>query len=268
MTARNRKKLRNNVEQSLTPFFAAPGCALYHGESLRLLRQFPEASVDAAIADPPYCSGGFSIGEKAQDPRKKYCQDGNDCGRPSFGGDTRDQRSFRMWGALWTTELRRVVRVGGYCLIFTDWRQLPTVTDLLQAGGFVWRGVIAWNKGAQARAPHKGYFRHQCEYVVWGTNGPCPKAVHAGPFPGCHDEHVRQADKFHMTGKPTPLMCRLVECVPPGATVLDPFAGSATTGVACALTGRKFIGIEQELSYCQISTQRLREALQHPRKAN
>ena len=43
---------------------------------------------------------------------------------------------------------------------------------------------------------------------------------------------VRQADKFHMTGKPTDVMRRLVQMVPPGDLIIDPFAGSGTTGVA------------------------------------
>ena len=67
-----------------------------------------------------------------------------------------------------------------------------TMTDVLQAAGFVWRGVVPLNKGRGARAPHKGYFRHQCEYVVWGTNGRCRKAEHAGPFEGCIAGRVRK----------------------------------------------------------------------------
>ena len=245
---------------TLEPYFERPGLQLYHGDVLQLLPQFDGESFDAAITDPPYCSGGLSLTEKSRDPREKYCQDGSACGRPSFGGDARDQRSFKFWSTLWMTELRRVVKPGGYCLVFTDWRQLPTMTDVLQAGGFVWRGVVAWNKGRGSRAPHKGYFRHQCEYIVCGTNGPCPKAEHAGPFDGCMEEVVRQADKFHMTGKPTRLLERLVECVPPGGRVIDPFSGSSTTGVACTLTGRDFVGVEQTEEYCKISKKRLQQA--------
>jgi hypothetical protein len=41
------------------------------------------------------------------------------------------------------------------------------LTDVMQAGGFVWRGVIPWDKTESSRAPHTGYFRHQCEYIVY-----------------------------------------------------------------------------------------------------
>ena len=259
MRSNRHKQDRPRPTVSLTlpkPYYDRGGIRLYHGDCLQILPLLPPGSIDAAITDPPYCSGGVTMAEKARDPQAKYCQNGNACGRPTFGGDARDQRSFGFWASLWLTECRRLVRPGGYALVFSDWRQLPTMTDTLQAGGWVWRGIISWNKGRGARAPHKGYFKHQCEYVTWGTNGPCLKALHAGPFDGCVSESVKQADKFHMTGKPTKLMCQLVECVAPGSTVLDTFSGSSTTGVACALTGRKFIGIEQSEEYCEISAKR------------
>ena len=250
-----------NPIPGVAPFFQRAGVCLYHGEALSLLRKVPTAIAAAAILDPPYSSGGLTSGERGKDPREKYCHGGNDCGRPSFGGDNRDQRSFRFWSTLWTNELARIVRSSGYCLVFTDWRQLSTMTDVMQAGGFVWRGLVPWNKGRGARAPHKGYFRHQCEYVVWGTNGACRKATHAGPFEGCITETVRKADKFHMVGKPTKVMQDLVQCVEPGQLVIDPFSGSSTTGVACVREGRSFIGFEQSIEYCRISAERFETEL-------
>ncbi len=263
-TARNKNSDRKQSARSLTlpkPYFEEGGITLYHGDSLQLLPRLLPMGADALITDPPYCSGGMSAAERTRDPREKYCQDGNDCGRPSFSGDAKDQRSFGFWATLWMTECRRHVKDGGYCLVFVDWRQLPMMTDVVQAGGFVWRGVISWNKGRGARAPHKGYFRHQCEYVAWGTNGRCEKATHGGPFDGCIEESVKQTDKFHMTGKPTPLMRKLVEAVRPKGLIVDPFAGSSTTLVAAAMTGRRAIGIEQSREYCEVSAERIREAL-------
>lgn len=242
------------------PYFQRGSVRLYHADALDVLPALPAASAAAVITDPPYCSGGNSAAERARDPREKYCQDGDARGRPSFGGDTRDQRSFAFWATTWLRSCRRVVRPDGYAMVFSDWRQLPTVSDVLQAAGFVWRGLIVWNKGRGSRAPHKGYFRHQCEYVAWGTNGAC-RAAAGGPFDGCFEQHVVRADKHHLTGKPTEVMRRLIACVPTGATVLDPFAGSGTTGVACALDGRGFIGIEQSEEYCEIASRRLEAAL-------
>ena len=119
---------------------------------------------------------------------------------------------------------------------------------------------MAWDKGRGARAPHKGYFRHQCEYIVWGTKGAAVQLEHDGPFDGCIQSTVRRDDKHHMTGKPTALMRELVRPVLPGGVVLDPFAGSGTTGVAAVLSGRRFIGIEREAAYADISRSRLEAA--------
>lgn len=239
-----RNSRRGNLSETsgLKPYFEAEGFVLYQGDSLGVLPGLPDGCAHALITDPPYSSGGRSTFERAADPRKKYCQGNDDQGRPSFRGDNRDQRSFRFWAAMWLMQCRRLVADGGYCLVFTDWRQLPTMTDALQAGGFTWRGVVPWNKGRGSRAPHKGYFRHQCEYVAWGTNGECPKAVHGGPFEGCIDEPVRQVDKFHMTGKPTRLMRELIACVPESATATGAQRGRTRRdgpGITAGQSGRR-----------------------------
>ena len=52
-------------------------------------------------------------------------------------------------------------------------------------------------------------------------------------------------------------MRELVRCVEPGGLILDPFAGSGSTGVAALITGRRFIGIEREAAYAAIARQRL-----------
>ena len=110
---------------------------------------------------------------------------------------------------------------------------------------------------AVARAPHTGYFRHQCEYVVWGSNGPLPKSLHGGPWPGMVTRRVIPSQKLHMTGKPIELMESLVAPVPPGGHILDPFMGSASTGVAALRKGYKFTGIEMSQQYFDISCERL-----------
>jgi site-specific DNA-methyltransferase (adenine-specific) len=72
----------------------------------------------------------------------------------------------------------------------------------------------------------------------------------------------RGDDNNHPTVKPTDLMrylCRLV--TPPGGTVLDPFAGSGSTGKAAALEGFRFIGIEREAEYVEIARARIAAAV-------
>jgi DNA modification methylase len=68
----------------------------------------------------------------------------------------------------------------------------------------------------------------------------------------------RGSDNNHPTVKPTKLMTYLINLVtPPGATVLDPFMGSGTTGLACKETGNQFIGIERDPEYFQLATTRI-----------
>jgi len=226
-------------------------------DTLEALRGVTDESVDAVITDPPYSSGGFTRGDRNRTPDEKYCKDGETLGRVTFDGDNRDGRSWAYWCALWMGECLRLVKPGGYLLTFTDWRMLPLATDAVQAGGFVWRGVVAWDKGPSARAPHTGYFRHQAEYVVWATKGGLEPATHGGPFPGVIQCPTRQDDKFHMTGKPTEVMRALVQCVHPGGVVLDPFAGSGTTIVACELEGRRGFGFERQEENVRIANERI-----------
>lgn len=242
----------------MQPVIRTDSIELYQADALQLLPTMERESFDAIITDPPYSSGGFTIGDRRQTPATKYAQDGDARGRPDFAGDSKDQRSFTWWTMAWLSACRELLKVGGYCLVFTDWRQLPAVTDALQAADFTWRGLIAWDKGLGSRAPHKGYARHQCEYIVWGTRGPCPQATHAGPFAGCYSIPVRKADKHHLTGKPTALLQELVRFVPPGGRILDPFAGSGTTLVAAQLEDRVAVGIEREAEYCRITAERLK----------
>ena len=247
---------------------------LHVGESLTLLRSLPTASVDAIIADPPYSSGGMHMTQRTQrDPVDKYIVDGDKAQLHSFSGDNRDQRSWTLWSTLWLIEALRIARPGSPIILFTDWRQLPATTDALQAAGAIWRGVFPWCKPA-GRPGGQGRFRNASEFAVWGSNGDMPARDELKHLPGYHteageeipylhgyhEESVRKKDKHHITGKPTALMRVMAQACVPGGTILDPFAGSGTTGVAALLEGRQFIGIEQSPVNARIAEARLADA--------
>jgi site-specific DNA-methyltransferase (adenine-specific) len=229
---------------------------LHRGDALAVLRGLPDASVDAVITDPPYSSGGLFRGDRAASTTTKYVQSGTKHPHPDFTGDNRDQRSFAFWSTLWLTECQRIARPGAFLLQFTDWRQLPTTTDVVQAGGWVWRGVAVWDKTEGSR-PQLGRFRNQAEYVVWGTNGVHYTKAHPVVLPGVYRIPVRTADKFHLAGKPTELMRALCRITRPGGTILDPFMGSGTTGVAALAEGYDFVGIEREEAFSAIARARI-----------
>jgi len=69
----------------------------------------------------------------------------------------------------------------------------------------------------------------------------------------------------HPTQKPLRVMAWCLDFVPDAALILDPFMGSGTTGVACVLAGRRFIGIEREPAYFDIACRRIEEAYRQPR---
>lgn len=247
-------------ELGAKPFYENDSVRLYQGDCLELLNGMsspPGGIFDAIVTDPPYCSRADTKSGRDADPVSKYCQNGNACGRPSFSGDQRDSRSFLFWCTMWLSVSRRHCKKSAYSLVFIDWRQLPLMTDIVQAAGWVWKGLCPWDKGRASRAPHKGYFRHQAEYIVWSTNGRVPKLTDRGPFNGVHHFPIRRDDKFHLTGKPTPLLQELVKVAPTNGLILDPFAGSGTTGVAAIKEGRRAILIEQSEQYCEIAAIRL-----------
>jgi site-specific DNA-methyltransferase (adenine-specific) len=227
---------------------------IYRGDSLHVLRTLPDESVDAVITDPPYSSGGLHRSDRNQNTGTKYVQTGVQVDRPDFQGDNRDQRSYLAWCSLWLSECLRIIKPGRAALVFTDWRQLPTTTDALQAGGFVWRGVIPWDKGRGTR-PMIG-FNAQAEYLVWGTRGPTDLG-HEVYLDGVQRAPVRQEEKHHQTGKPVGLLEQLLRVVPPGGVVLDPFLGSGTTAVAAQRCGRHCIGIEVTEAYAGVAVARL-----------
>ena len=67
-------------------------------------------------------------------------------------------------------------------------------------------------------------------------------------------------NEFHPTEKPVPLLEKLISKLEPESTVLDPFMGSGSTGVACANMGRKFVGCEVKPEYFEIACERISAA--------
>lgn len=244
------------------PYYQDDHVTLYQGEALAVLADLPTASVGAVISDPPYSSGGMVRSDRTGSTGSKYVQTSTKRELADFSGDSRDGRAYGYWSALWLSEAMRATEPGGVCAIFTDWRQLPATTDALQAGGWVWRGVIPWHKpnGRMIR----GQFANPCEYVVWGTNGARDPLSLAGwspkeALPGFYQFHSPR-EREHQTQKPVDLMRALLRIAPPGAVILDPFMGSGTTGVAAMIEGRKFIGAEMTPTFAEVAERRIREA--------
>lgn len=233
---------------------------LYGGDALAVLAALPDACVDSVLTDPPYSSGGFTRADRVASTTTKYLTtDSSNRDRlEDFAGDNRDGRAWGYWTALWVAQCLRVVRPGGVFAMFTDWRQLPTASDALQAGGFIWRGLVPWHK--PIARPQAGRMTAACEYVVWGSRGPMPVDLTAEVFPGFYTFNPPR-NRDHITQKPVELMRAMVRATcPAGGVVLDPFMGSGTTGVGAVLEGRRFIGVEVVNQHLEVATTRLQVA--------
>lgn len=234
--------------------------ALYQGDALDVLRALPADSVGGVVTDPPYSSGGMHRSDRVTgNATAKYISSENTHRYEDFSGDARDQRAWIAWCTLWLSQALRVTEPGGALACFVDWRQLPALTDAVQMAGWVWRGVLAWDK-TEACRPVLGRPRAQCEYLVWGSKGPMSIDRDAPVLPGCIRCPVPH-DKVHPTEKPVAMLRQVVQIVERGKTVLDPFAGSGAHGVAAIHEGRGFIGSEMTEHYAGVARARLLDAL-------
>lgn len=237
------------------PYYEADGITIYHANAFDVLPTLSD--VGAFITDPPYSSGGQYRGDRVRSTVEKYVQTGTIAPRAEFSGDNRDARSYLAWCSLWLMASHAAARTGAVVALFTDWRQLPITTDALQCGGWVWRGIAAWDKTEAAR-PQSGLCA-QCEYVVWGTNGPNELGVY---LPGILRYPSPRGDmKQHIAEKPIDVLNWLTRLCPVGQMVVDPFMGSGTTLVAAKNLGRRAIGIEIEERYAEIAARRLEQGV-------
>ncbi len=232
---------------------------LYRADCLEVLPLLEAGSVDAVVTDPPYSSGGMVRGDRMQATRDKYQNTDTQHALQSFTGDNRDQRSFLSWCSLWLIMARASSKPGAVICMFTDWRQLPTMTDAIQCGGWIWRNIATWWKPGMRM--QRGRFSSSAEYVVYGTNGPHESDGECSQQNVIKCATMPTAKRDHQSEKPIEVMEWVVGVSRPASTVLDPFMGSGTTGVACVKTGRKFIGIELDQGYFDIAVKRIKKAI-------
>lgn len=233
----------------MKPYYQDASVTIYHGDMFDILPTL--SGVGAVITDPPYSSGGAFRGDRAMKTSTKYVQTDTTAYRPEFSGDNRDQRSFLAWCALWMNAARVACVPGAPIASFIDWRQLPVMTDAIQAGGWVWRGVAVWSK--KFGRPSPAGFSSACEYVVWGTNGP---ALERTDYPAGVFECQAPQNREHIAQKPEQVMQWVCRLAPEGSLVLDPFMGSGTTIISAKTMGRTAIGIEVDERYCEIAARR------------
>ena len=243
----------------MKPYAQGKRWSLYSGDVLGVLPYLRSEGlrIDALITDPPYSSGGAFRSDRSVDPRKKYLRQDSKQAEwlPTFSGDSRDQRSQTLWLSWVLSEGIALANPGAAICCFTDWRQIATTIDAIQVGGWVYRGLNPWVK--KSARPSKGRFSASAEYVVWGSAGPFRSD---GPCLAGYCFASPPSNRDHMTEKPADVMEWLVEICEPGGVILDPFAGSGSTGQAAIRSGRSVVLIEREPAYCDIIARRMEQA--------
>ena len=235
---------------------------LLQGDCLEQMQNIESGSVDMVLTDPPYSSGGLFSGDRRASTGTKYCNNKYQGAArfQDFSGDNMDQHSFIEFMRMVMAKAREKAKPEAIAAVFVDWRNLPALTDALQAAGWIWRGIVVWDKGISRTQPRR--FRADCEYIVWGSNGRLPVDWTPGfkALPGCYRvSSVSTKKKHHQTEKPVELLEKLLEICKSGGIVMDPFMGSGSVGVACVNTGRDFAGIELDPGYFETATRRIRE---------
>ncbi len=159
-----------------------------------------------------------------------------------------------------------VAASNGWLIVFTLAEGVRAWRDPMQAAGAKWDTTLAWVKpDASPRFNGQGAARgFECAVTAWCGTG--YRSWNAGGKRGIYTHCVntnRQGE--HPTEKPVPLMMELVQdFTKPDEVILDPFMGSGTTGVAAVKLGRRFIGIEQDERYFDLSCRRICAALSQP----
>lgn len=146
-----------------------------------------------------------------------------------------------------------------FCTVEGTWEWAQAIN----ASPMKYKRACAWVKPdstpqLNGQGPAQGY---ECFVAAWAGTGHAK--WNAGGKRGVYTHCVNgpERDGRHPTEKPRRLMAEIIaDFTSPGETILDPFMGSGTTGVAAVQMGRKFIGIEKDESYFQIACERIENA--------
>ena len=223
------------------------------GDCLQVMKEMPDACVDAIITDPPYCSGGVS--EVSRSAAKGQGLRSENIGR--FGWFVGDNMGTA--GLVWllrnaALEFHRLLKPNGSMLMFCDWRMIPNIVPAVESTGFRYQNLVTWDKGSMGLGQG---FRSRHEQILHFTAG-SPEYYDKSTGNVITCKRVSADARQHQTEKPVNLIAQLVRVVcPPGGVVLDPFAGSGTLAEAARMTHRTFICIEREERHCETARERL-----------
>lgn len=266
-TAQSKKVLATVVQK---PYFQKGDFVLYHSDSIEFLKNLPENSIDMIFADPPYnlSNGGFTVHAGRMVSVDKGAWD--------ISKGFEDDYAFHY---NWLEAARRVLKPEGTLWVSGTYHSIYQCGYALQSLGYHILNDISWFKPNASPNLSCRFFTASHETIIWARKD--KKSKHTFNYdlmkegewpedqlkkPGLQMRSVwsmgtpRPNEKKygkHPTQKPLDLLKRIVlSSTKKGDVVLDPFTGSSTTGIAAAMHGRKFIGIDLAQEYLELSKKR------------
>ncbi len=234
---------------------------LIQGDCMTTLSKF-YFGFDMIFADPPYflSNGGISY-----QSGKIVCVDKGEWDKPTTPQDMDD------FNLRWLTICREHMKSDATIWISGTHHNIFSVQQQLMKLGFKILNVITWAKTNPPPNISCRYFTYSTEFIIWARKS--PKVAHHFNYDLMKVLNgnkqmtdvwqlpaIAQWEKScgkHPTQKPLSVLVRLIQAsTTPGAWILDPFSGSATTGIAANLLGRRYLGIELEEKYLSMSKAR------------
>jgi site-specific DNA-methyltransferase (adenine-specific) len=259
------------------PYFADKNFSLYLGDSLKIMAQIPDDSVDMIFADPPYnlSNGGFTVhaGKRVSVHKGDW----------DVSKGTLEDFNFHL---KWIQACKRILKPAGTIWVSGTYHSIYACGYALQFAGYKILNDITWFKPNASPNLSGRYFAAAHETLIWARKD--PEARHYFDYEAMkkddwfeHDDQIKKENKQmrsvwrintprpdekifgkHPTQKPLTLLRRIVKASSKeGDLILDPFTGSSTTGIAAVEANRKFIGLDLEKEYLDLSIKRCRDLL-------
>lgn len=229
-------------------------CTLYLGDCLEVMKDLEPA--DHVICDPPYEQ---SLHDSKNSLRGRVRTDsGPDLQGLNFQGIDNIRNKV-------VNDCYPICK--GWFIAFCTIEGVAKWADVINESDMKYKRACLWIKPdstpqLNGQCPAQGA---ECFVTSWCGNG--HSKWNAGGKRGVYTHNTNQPDRTgeHPTEKPVKLMAEIIkDFTNDGETILDPFMGSGTTGVACVKMQRKFIGIEMNEKYFDLSCRRIEEAYKQP----
>jgi len=224
-----------------------------NGDCLTLFAQLATDSIDCIITDPPY---GISYKSHKQGQSTRSGKTIS-TGKEEYFTEIANDESLPT---SWLSEAYRVLKDGSAMYVFCHWSTWNELTTIATAVGFKLKNMIVLNKSNWGMGDLKGAYAPKHELLLFATKG--RHIMNVPPrLPDVWDVPVLDSrrKRRHPNEKPIDwLLPAIKQSTKEGDTILDPFAGSGSTGAAAKHADRNFILFEIDPEYYKVCIERLK----------